>query len=260
MMEMLAIGLLLLGILALYLLVVALRQRQRIRKLESQVGTAAAELQNLQESCARLAPGDLVDRMLTEGPGATAETREVTALFVDLVGFTALGESLPPGELLRVLNGYIDHMSAAIEDHCGHVSTYLGDGILAYFGALEPNPWQCNDAAEAALAMRDALAEYNETLRKEGLPQLAMGIGLHRGSGLVGMIGTPERAEFAFVGRTVNIAARVQGLTRGQDADILLTDAVRSKLAPKFQIEPLAPARVKGVSVPLATFALLGAR
>lgn len=242
------------------LLAVLWRQRRRIGKLESRLRNAAVDLQSLQRSCARLAPGDLVDRMLTEGPGATAEIREATALFVDLVGFTALSETLAPGDLLHVLNGYIERMSAAIEDHRGHVSTYLGDGILAYFGALAPNPWQCNDAAAAALAMRGALAEYNETLRREGLPELAIGIGLHRGSGLIGMIGTPERMEFAFVGRTVNVAARVQGLTRLQDADILMTETVREKLASSFQLEPLSPARVKGIAEPIATYALLGSR
>jgi len=236
----------------------AVLQRRRIRRLEMQLEAATADLQRLQEACASLAPGDLVDRLLTEGSRSHAETREVTALFADLVGFTELSESLQPSVLLRVLNGYIEHMSAAIENPRGHVSTYLGDGILAYFGALEPNPWQCNDAAETALAMRDALSEYNQSLRREGLPELAMGVGLHRGSGLGGMIGTPERRELAFVGRTVNIAARLQELTRRQDVDILLSEPVRSKLAPSFDIRPRPPAQLKGISEPITTYALLG--
>lgn len=254
----LVLGISLLGLAVVCLATVAVRQRSRIRVLEMQLHTATADLQRLQESCARLAPGDLVDRMLTQDPASSAERREVTALFVDLVGFTALSESLSPDVLLQVLNGYIEHMSAAVENHRGHVSTYLGDGILAYFGALEPNPWQCNDAAETALTMRDALAEYNEALRRDGLPELAIGIGLHRGSGLVGMLGTPERMEFAFVGRTVNIAARLQELTRRQDADILLSEAVCSHLAPAFEIQTQPPAHLKGISEPIATYALLG--
>jgi adenylate cyclase len=74
-----------------------------------------------------------------------------------------------------------------------HVSTFIGDGILAYFGALQPNPWQCDDAVRAALAMRAAMCEYNAELAREGLPPLAVGIGIHRGPGLAGLVGSRER-------------------------------------------------------------------
>ena len=84
--------------------------------------------------------------------------------------------SVDPTVLVRILNGYFERMSRAITDHRGHLSTLIGDGILALFGALEPNPWQSNDALHAALAMQEEIADYNTELAAEGLPRLALGV------------------------------------------------------------------------------------
>jgi adenylate cyclase len=155
-----------------------------------------------------------------------------------------------------VLNGYFQRMSDAIHEHRGHVSTFLGDGILAYFGALQPNPWQCDDAVRAALAMRGAIKEYNVELACEGLPPLAVGIGIHRGPGLAGLVGSRERREYAFVGRAVNVAARVQALTRIHQVDILVTEALRVELDAGFALVPMPAALVKGLAEPVVTYAV----
>jgi adenylate cyclase len=147
-------------------------------------------------------------------------------------------------------------MSDAIHEHRGHVSTFIGDGILAYFGALQPNPWQCDDAVRAALAMRAAMRDYNVELAHEGLPPLALGIGIHRGPGLAGMIGSRERMEYGFVGRTVNLAARVQALTRTHEVDILVTDALRAELDSRFVLTAMPPEKVKGIAEPVLTYAV----
>ena len=180
----------------------------------------------------------------------------VTALFADLVGYTAMSERLEPAVLARVLNGYFQRMSDAVHEHRGHVSTFLGDGILAYFGALQPNPWQCDDAVRAALAIRAAMREYNVELAAEGLPSLALGIGIHRGPGLAGLIGSRERREYGFVGPTVNLAARVQSLTRIHEVDILVTEAIREHLDPRFVLAPMPAEVVKGIAEPVVTYAV----
>jgi adenylate cyclase len=167
-----------------------------------------------------------------------------------------MSERLEPAVLARVLNGYFQRMSDAIHEHRGHVSTFVGDGILAYFGALQPNPWQCNDAVRAALAMRAAIRDYNEELAKEGLPPLAVGIGIHRGPGLAGLVGSRERMEYAFVGPTVNLAARVQTLTRVHKVDILVTEALREHLDPRFVLTPMPAEFVKGIEEPVVTYAV----
>lgn len=235
-------------------------QRQRCAALQGQLDAAALELQRFQQACARLAPAGVVNRLVADGVPESvqmpAQRKTVTALFADLVGYTAMSERLEPPVLARVLNGYFQRMSDAIHQHRGHVSTYLGDGILAYFGTLQPNPWQSADAVRAALAMRAAMADYNRELAAEGLPRLSVGIGVHRGSGLVGLIGSRERMEYGFVGRTVNLAARVQTLTRTHGVDILVTEAVRSELDAGFRLDAMPAETVKGIAEPVVTYAV----
>jgi adenylate cyclase len=244
---------------AVPLAAVLVAQRRRLKRLSAQCEAQVTDLQRLQESCARLAPGNVVDQLVVDGDtSATAERKEVTALFADLVGYTALSERLDPPVLARVLNGYFQSMSDAIGTYRGHVSTFIGDGLLAYFGALEPNPWQSDDAVHAALAMRAALAAYNTELRAEGLPQLSFGVGIHRGVGLAGWVGSRDRMEYSFVGRTVNVAARVQALTRSYDVDVLATESVAVHLDPRFRLRPMQAASLKGIELPVATFAVLG--
>jgi adenylate cyclase len=238
------------------------RQWRRNERLQAQIEAAAADLQHLQEACSRLAPAGVVQRLVADGLGpgtaTAAERKVVTALFADLVGYTALSERLEPAVLARVLNGYFQRMSDAIHEHRGHVSTFIGDGILAYFGALQPNPWQCDDAVRAALAMRAAIRDYNAELAREGLPPLAVGIGIHRGPGLAGLVGSRERMEYGFVGRTVNVAARVQALTRTHQVDILVTDALCAGLDARFVLTAMPAEAVKGLDDPLVTYAVRG--
>jgi class 3 adenylate cyclase len=255
----------LLSIAAIALLALAFvlwQQRRRNAALQRQLDLAAAELQQLQQACARLAPAGVVDRMVADGLHGggelPAERKVVTALFSDLVGFTAMSEKLEPPVLARILDGYFQRVSDAVHAHSGHVSTWLGDGMLAYFGALRPNPWQCADAVRCALAMGEVIRSYNEQLARDGLPPLALGIGIHRGPGLAGMIGSRERREYGFVGRTVNLAARVQSLTRTHGVEILVTEAVRAELGDAFELQAMPPERVKGIDEPVATWAVVG--
>jgi adenylate cyclase len=127
---------------------------------------------------------------------------------------------------------------------------------MALFGALERNPWQANDAVHAALAMQRALAAYNEELVARGSPALRLAIGIHRGDAIAGVIGSHELLEFTVIGSTINLASRVERLTRVHGADILITGAVRAGLDPRFALEELPPTRVRGVSEPVVTYAV----
>lgn len=238
---------------------VVLYQLQRLQALKTRLAVTSAELQRVQQSCALLAPAGVVQRVVSEGLDEVAERKIVTVMFTDLVGYTALSERLEPAVLARILNGYFQRVSDAVMGHRGRIGTYLGDGILSYFGALEPNPWQCNDAVHAALALRAAIAGYDVELRNEGLPGVAVGAGIHRGPGLAGLIGSRERREYTVIGRTVNLAARVQALTRTHNADILLTDAVREQLDPRIRLQPMPATPVKGIAEPVVTYAVLEA-
>jgi class 3 adenylate cyclase len=232
-------------------------ERRRVRR---RLEAAAAELQHLQTSFARFAPGAVVERIIARGQASEAERKQVTVLFADLVSFTALSERLSPEVLVAVLNEYFVRMSRVIGAHRGHVSKFIGDGLMALFGALEPNPWQANDAVSTALAMHEALSEYNKELAARDLPALRLGIGIHCGSAIAGVVGSHELLEFTVIGRTVNLAARVERLTRVHHADILITGAVRDALDPRYVLEELPAQEVRGVAEPVVTYAVRGMR
>jgi class 3 adenylate cyclase len=238
------------------------RQWQRGRNLQRLLQAAASDLEHLQRACARLAPAGVVQSLVADGiqpdAGPTAERKLATALFVDLVGFTGMSERLGPEILLRIINGYYQRVSEAIDEHRGHIGSFVGDGIVAYFGAIQPNPWQCDDAVHAALAMRTSISAYNAELAREGLPPIAIGIGIDRGPGLAGLLGSHARREYAFIGRPVNLAARLQALTRVHRVDILVSEALRTELDPGFILRAMPAAAAKGFAEPMVTYAVEG--
>lgn len=246
------------ALLALALLWLLRRRNREIRALRLRLERASADLERLQRSFGRFAPAEIVERVIASGVSTSGERKEVTALFADLVGYTSLSERLDPDVLVRILNGYFERMSRAITEHRGHVSALIGDGMLALFGALDPDPWQSDGAVHAALAMQAELESYNRELEREGLPPLAIGIGLHRGIGVAGLVGSKDLIQYAFVGRTINVAARVQDLTRLHDANILVTRELQQSLDPRFQLRELPPAEVRGIAHPVAIFAVDG--
>jgi adenylate cyclase len=234
------------------------RSRRTIRGLEARLDAAAHSLEALQRAFTRFAPANVVEEIIAQGVSTRSEKKEITVLFADLKGFTPLAEGLDPALLVRVLNGYFERMSAAIHADQGHVAKLIGDGILALFGALETNPWQTNDAARAALAMRAALADYNRALARDGIPPLSLGIGIHRGPVVAGVIGSPELLEYGVIGSTVNLASRVERLTRVHAVDILVSEAARAALDPRFRLRVMPAADARGIATPVVTWTLEG--
>jgi class 3 adenylate cyclase len=235
-----------------------LRSRSQVRLQGDRLSVAAEQLERLQVSFNRFAPEAVIEEIIASGVPTQGEKKEVTILFADLVGFTALSERVEPANLVRILNGYFETMATELRAHRGYLASLAGDGILALFGALEANPWQTDDAVHAALAMRRALARYNEILIRDGHEPLSIGIGLHHGSGVAGLVGSQELMAFTVVGRTINLASRVQDLTRDLDADIIITGSLRAKIGPRFRCRPLPATKVKGISEPLDIYALEG--
>ena len=231
---------------------------RRAREAERLFAETRRKLEQLQREFERFAPPDLVER-LTEGHGDTApQRRQATMLFADLRGFTALCERLDPAVAVTILNGYFRHMSLAIGRHHGHITELVGDGLLALFGALQSNPWQCRDAVLAALDMRAALAEYNAKLRVRALPELRFGIGIHTGDVIVGVMGAGELNKFTVTGDPINVASRVEGLTRNHGVDLLVTEDVRAALDERFRLRAMPPVNVKGKPEPIRTYHVEG--
>jgi class 3 adenylate cyclase len=227
---------------------------RRARLFERLHAETKLKLEQLQREFERFAPPDLVER-LTEGRGDVApQRRQVTMLFADLQGFTSLCDRLDPALTVTLLNDYFRHMSEAIQRHHGHITELVGDGLLALFGAPETNPWQCRDAVLAALDMRAALAAYNAKLRERALPELRFGVGIHTGEVIVGVMGAGELNKFTVTGDPINVASRVEGLTREHGVDLLVTEDVRKALDERFRLREMPPVHVKGKPEPIRTY------
>ena len=246
-----AVGLALLGTGAA--LWVTARSRARFAQ---GLARATADLERLQTAFSRFAPEEVVEQIAARGVAREATEREVTVLFADLKDFTALSAGLKPAVVVDLLNGYFRIMSSVIVAHKGHVAKFVGDGLMALFGALEHDPWQARDAVEAALAMREALVGYNAATAARGLPPLRFGVGIHRGVAVAGVIGSREWMEYTVIGDTVNVASRVERLTRVHDTDLLVTEEVRAALDGRFRLCAMPPVAVHGKSEPIRTYAV----
>ena len=244
------VGLLLLGVLVWLLAT----ERKRSRIAEQLLATADEKLEDMQRKFERFASPDVVERLTDTADAYTPERRRVTMLFADLRGFTALCDQHDPGVAVRILNDYFRHMSVAIDRHHGHVTEFVGDGLLALFGATEANPWQERDAVLAAQAMRSELALCNASLRARGLPELRFGIGIHCGEVVAGVIGTAGLSKFSVTGDPINVASRVEGLTSQYRVDLLITEDIRRALDESFRLRAMPPALVKGKTEPIQTY------
>jgi adenylate cyclase len=177
---------------------------------------------------------DVVDT-LVESPDSVllkGERREVTVLFSDLRGFSTLSESLDPEQLVERLNRYFDRMVAAIHENGGMIDKFIGDAVMAVFGAPAAYPDHPRRAAQAALAMQERLQELNREWKQEGIETLQSGIGIHTGEAVVGNVGATVRLEYTAIGDAVNTASRLESLTKELKASILLSAATAERLGP----------------------------
>jgi len=245
------------SILANAALVIALsRACKRAELLTMAREKSAFDLQNLQRAFHQFAPQRVVEEVIKRGVSTSGEIREVTVLFADIVEFTALSETLNPATLVRILNGYFGASSTAVTHHGGHIAKFLGDGVMAIFGAPENNAWHSLDAVIAALSMRDAVRNYNRELQRQGLPSIDVRIGVHKGNVVAGVVGSKENLEYTVIGDVVNTAARIENLTRKHGVDILISAEVRPALDDRFKLRELPPEYVKGKAEPVVTFAV----
>jgi adenylate cyclase len=192
-------------------------------------------------------PPELVDEMVKD-PGAysmRAEARELTVLFCDIRGFTSIAETLPPEQLQTLLNQVFSRLTQVIRAHGGTIDKYMGDCVMAFWGAPVPDPDHAIKAVHAALAMVEAVAQLNAELASQGMPVLRVGIGINTGTMRVGDMGSDIRRSYTVIGDAVNLAARLEALTRTFDVDIVAGDTTR-RLSPAFSWLELERVQVKG--------------
>jgi adenylate cyclase len=212
----------------------------------------------------RVSPSLLADILREPGPLGTqlgGSRARCAVLFVDLIGFTPLSDQLQPQALFALLNRYFEAIATAVIAENGLLDKFIGDGLMAEFGV----PRSRGEAAEAlaavraALAMHTALERLNVELAARGEPTLRQGIGIHVGEVIAGNLGSSQRLEFTVVGATVNLASRLEGLTRRFPAfPVLISGAVLALLPDQLDVEPLGEHLLKGWPHPIAVYGVRG--
>jgi len=204
-------------------------------------------------------PPELVDKMAEDPEKYSMEgkSQELTVLFSDIVGFTSISESLSPKDLAAFINEYLTTMSLIIRNNRGTLDKYIGDAIMAFWGAPVDDPDHARQGILAALAMQAELMKINERVKAKGWPDIRIGIGLNSGVMRVGDMGSQVRRAYTVMGDPVNLGSRLESLTREYGVGILVGEATREKVK-DVVFREVDKVKVKGKDEPVAIFEPLG--
>ncbi len=209
-------------------------------------------------------PRSLVLRLIQLGEdGVQSEERQVTVIFTDIAGFTAASQKLAPRETADFLNHHFGLLAAEIEATGGTLDKYIGDSVMAFWGAPDDQPDHAERACRAALAIDAALERDNRARVERGLPPVHLRIGVHSGPAIVGNIGAPGRVNYTLIGDTVNLANRLEAFGKEVTAEehaavVLLSAATRAQLGPAWQVEDLGAHQMRGRAGKIGVFRLRG--
>jgi class 3 adenylate cyclase len=226
-------------------LLLAFTWRERTRRLTEEL-RRLTEREAFREVFGRFVTPQVADEALAGRLSRQGERREVTILIADLQGFTSLAERLDPRDLVALLNHWLTEMVTEIEAEGGMVNKFVGDEIVAIFGAPLPQPDHADRALAAAARMLAAGERLRASLRRPDGVELRFGVGLNSGEVIAGCVGAERRLEYTVIGDTVNVAARVQALTRGLGRPVLITEATRARLTAPANLSPEGEHSLRG--------------
>jgi adenylate cyclase len=214
------------------------------------------ERERLQETFGRHVGQEAALQILAAQDGLGGAEREITVMFIDVRNFTDHSATHSPEEVISALNVFFEDAVEIIEKHGGMVNKFLGDGLMALFGAGADRRDHAARAVAAGRELRCCLKTSQQALADAGWPELAIGIGVNTGTAVVGSIGSPRRQEYTAIGDTVNVASRVEALTKQVGHGFLITQATREQLPEDRSFRRLPPQRVKGKTELIHVFAV----
>lgn len=205
-------------------------------------------------------PPELVEEMSRDPENYSMAGRkaELTVLFSDIRGFTTISEGLEPNELATLMNQYLGAMTLVVRKHRGTLDKYIGDAIMAFWGAPVDDPEHAKNAVLTGLEMHVALHELNKDLVARGWPELKIGVGVNTGPMTVGDMGSPVRQSYTVMGDAVNLGSRLEGITKQYGVGFIVGESTRELLKKEFVFRELDRVRVKGKEDPVGIYEPVG--
>lgn len=241
---------------------------RRIIKSHDEVGDLANAFDNMTEGLkerdkvktlfSKFHGSSIAEDLMNKQIGVGGSTKQVTIFFSDIRGFTAFSESRSPEEVVGMLNEYFALMVRIIQNNNGIVDKFIGDAIMAVWGAPHGSPRDAQNAVRACLEMRKALAELNQKRILRNQPPLFIGMGLHSGPAISGTIGSDDRMEYTVIGDTVNMTSRIESSTKVFGTDLLISEETARLVETEFAITFAGSTEVKGKSEPLNLYNVVG--
>ncbi len=216
------------------------------------------EARHVRRSLGQYVDDEVADQIVDQDESLSGRTREATVFFTDVRNYTTLCEGLPSERVVRLLNELFAMMGKSIAAHGGCIVDFVGDAVLAAFGAHKESPGHAADAVATALEVQEQLDRLNGDWQKRGIPRLHIGIGIHSGEVLAGIVGSGERKKFGVTGDTVNTGSRVEGLNKELGTSILITRETLARLDGKFLVQSHGEVKVKGREKPVEVFEVVG--
>jgi adenylate cyclase len=221
------------------------------------MGLGLEEREKIKDAFGKFVDEDLAEQVMKGTIKLGGERKEVAVFFSDIRSFTAISEKLAPEEVVEFLNQYMTRMVKCVRDTNGKVDKFIGDAIMAVWGATKSWGNDTENAINGALMMRATLAEFNTGRGGDKHPVIRIGCGINTGPVLAGQIGSMDRMEYTVIGDTVNLASRIESLNKPFGTDILISEDAYQKVKEIFAVEKMQAIKVKGKSEPQSVYAVI---
>jgi adenylate cyclase len=216
------------------------------------------ERERIKSAFGKFVNKELAELVMNNEVKIGGERKDVAVFFSDIRSFTKISEALEPEEVVEFLNQYIKRMVGCVNRTKGSVDKFIGDAIMAIWGAPLSSGDDPFNAVNASLMMREQLLEFNLDRGSVKKPVIKIGCGIHYGPVLAGQIGSDEKMEYTVIGDTVNLASRIESLNKAFGTDILISEETANKVKDRIRLVPMQKITVKGKSEPLTVYAVLG--